>query len=254
MPYWPEGCAMQCRGAGQSCSTGVNMLALRPSRLGGYAAVAVTALAMLVGCSSDAAPAPSADPSVDGELQLDDAGIPVLSDARAEAELRAQAESLAEMVRGQYPDAGLPEVSVLRVVTPDEQLPLLVDCLNEQGFSVTLEDDGYSSQIPVDQGEAYAIATYVCQASYPVDPRYTMPLTTGELETVYRYYVDVQMPCLASQGVALTDEPPSLQQFIDSSYAQGWIPYSAVGNVSQSTWERLNEACPQEVPGLRQAP
>ncbi len=42
---------------------------------------------------SDAAPTPSADASVQGEPQLDDAGIPVLSDAQAEAELRAQAES-----------------------------------------------------------------------------------------------------------------------------------------------------------------
>ncbi len=161
--------------------------------------------------------------------------------AAHDAELKAFAES-----------AGLtdvPNVAVVRWVSPDEQTQTHASCLHDEGFDVTLEPDGsISADYPADQDSAYDLASYVCLAKYPVDPKYTRPLNDIQIRRVYDYDVDVLVPCLEAAGYG--SDIPSWSVF-HSKWIEGrpWNPANDIfANLGPDAFRDATAACEADPP------
>jgi hypothetical protein len=59
-----------------------------------------------------------------------------------------------------------PDVPVVALVTPEQRGPLVGGCLAGRGYPLV---DGFH-EVPVEETDAFDLATYVCLASYPIDP------------------------------------------------------------------------------------
>ncbi|GBE21821.1 hypothetical protein BMS3Bbin01_01173 [bacterium BMS3Bbin01] len=121
---------------------------------------------------------------------------------------------------------------------------LIVECVRDQGFAVTLDPDGgigYAS-VPPEQNQLADAAYYACKAGLHV-PK-PEPLTMEQLEKMYAYVVAL-VGCLESQGYSVAD-PPSLDAYIDSR--GDWNPYTGL-SVGLDVWVPLNRACPQNPVG-----
>jgi hypothetical protein len=125
-----------------------------------------------------------------------------------------------------------------------ETTRLLVRCVNDQGFAVTLDPDGgigYAS-VPAEQNQLADAVYYACKAGLRLES--PGPMSVEQLEEAYAYMVALA-GCLEDQGYSVSD-PPSLDAYIDS---QGyWNPYSDL-SVPLSDWVPLNRVCPQNPVG-----
>ncbi len=149
-----------------------------------------------------------------------------------------------------HPDADIPEVDLIRYVSATDWAPAIVDCMLGQGFGASLLADGGVSydEPPAGQEEAQAIAVYVCMAEYPVEPT-SEQLTEDQLRTLYDYYVNELVPCLADAGYDVIDAP-SFETFRDSYSTSPWSPYSSVAPSTQAEWDKINTICPQNPDNL----
>lgn len=179
---------------------------------------------------------------------------PQLSEQATSAAYAELLEQSWQRVESEFPDAVRPDVELVRFIDQAEWAEVIVACLVEQGVDAKVSNDGqggYESQGVVGQEQSMAIAGYVCDAKYPVDPSLTQPLTDEELDYLYDYFVDVLNPCLERAGIDVI-EPPSRQAFKDSLQSpDSWSPYLAVDPGGQDEWTRLVRECPQSPPGLR---
>lgn len=141
--------------------------------------------------------------------------------------------------------ANPPATDLVRWVTPEEARDAWVDCLTEAGFTVAPE-----GVADIDLGTADAESVWICKARYTLDPRVTRQLGSGELSIVYRYFVDVQVPCLEERGFAIEEAEPEVQ-FKPHYYSDHpWVPYDSVPVDSLSVEElaELIAACPVNPP------
>jgi hypothetical protein len=173
--------------------------------------------------------------------------LPDYSDADLEAQTAADNQRALDDLLGDFPDADVPEVDQVRLVTLEEWPFAMAECLSAQGFLATAVDGGLSAGAPTGQEMPYAIAYYVCSVEYPINPRQMVPLVDDQIRYLYDYYTQVMTPCLEAEGYQVPD-PPSQQTFI-SSYGQpgSWAPYTLVAEAvsSQEEWDRINRLCTQ---------
>jgi len=125
-----------------------------------------------------------------------------------------------------------------------EMARLLVECVNDQGFAVTLDPDGgigYAS-VPAEQNQLAFSVDLACEAGLHLPP--PQPLSPEQLEKMYAYMVALA-GCVEDQGYSVGD-PPSLDTFIDS---QGyWNPYFDLPDSALMNLD-LIRACPQNPVG-----
>lgn len=94
-----------------------------------------------------------------------------------------------------------PHVDVIREVDPRERSGLIVECFQEQGIDAyEVAEGGYGTEFPTAQQEAVSLATYVCEAQYPLMPVFYRPFDVPTLDRVYDYFADVVAPCVESAG------------------------------------------------------
>ena len=202
------------------------------------AAVSVVALT-LAGCAAVGSPG-TVEPTPQSS-----AAAPVSSGSEQD-----QLDGYWGFVTSQFPNAVRPEVARIRFVTPEEWPQTQADCLHESGFPdvVVLPDGGIEPEGLTDaQMESYLMARYTCTAMYPIDPKFTAPLTPEQIGAVYDYYLDDLIPCLEAEGYAVP-EPPSRALFLDTYLTDQWQPYTEVftgANVSQDEFYRVSQKCPQ---------
>ena len=140
------------------------------------------------------------------------------------------------------------------MIHPDEWTVVMSRCITDEGWPVEVSPDGGITFLPVppEQEEEKQAAQERCSQWYPVDPRYRQPLTDEQLEILYRWHVDVAIPCLEDRGFTGFD-PPTLERYIETYLTQDhWAPYGDID--SQLTqrvdeWYQVNEECPQ-TPGV----
>jgi hypothetical protein len=160
-------------------------------------------------------------------------------------------ESWTELV-SQFPNAEKPNPVPTRVryVTLDDWPQANASCLTDQGFAATVSPDGgVGTHVAPGQEEASALATYVCDVEYPIDPKFNEPLVKSQLAYLYSYYVSELTPCLQKAGFSVPDAP-SLQTFEDTyNSSNPWAPYAEV-KVSGDKMTRINKECPQTPTGL----
>jgi hypothetical protein len=125
-----------------------------------------------------------------------------------------------------------------------EATRLLVECVNDQGFAVTLDPDGgigFGSVSAEQNGLATAVY-FACKAGLRLQA--PEPLTSAQWEKVYAYEVALAS-CVAELGYSVSD-PPSLDAYIDS---QGdWSPYFDLPDSALLNLD-LIRTCPQNPVG-----
>jgi hypothetical protein len=142
-----------------------------------------------------------------------------------------------------FPQAQIPEVEFVRYISQDEYGEVRAECLTALGFPTAAHDDGgFGGSFTRDQAEAHAVADYTCEVRFPLDPKYTAPLTNAQLVALYDYYVNELTPCLESAGESV-GPPPSESVFIEGySGSDPWTPYLALG--TGADYAALEKACP----------
>lgn len=173
--------------------------------------------------------------------------VPDYSAADFEAQTTADNQRALDALLDDFPDAEVPEVERVRLVSLEEWPAAMAERLSAEGFVAVAEGGGLSTDAPYGQELQYAIAYYVCSVEYPIDPRVMVPLVEDQIRYLYDYYTTVMTPCLEAEGYEVP-EPPSRQTFV-STYGQpgSWAPYTLVAEAvsSQEEWDRINRLCTQ---------
>lgn len=212
--------------------------ARRPdSRLFGRYATVVAVLLMLPGCTQDP-PIPEGDRFSESELSaLVDTDL-----SQMEANLTSR-----------YPELVIPDVELVRYISPEEANDLTASCMSDEGFEAQRDSNGGTSYngITAEQLGPFEVAQYVCASKYPIDPKYRIPLNDKQLGYLYDYYTGDLTRCLGERDVTVSN-PPSRGAFVANYYDQGgvWTPYEGVRAGNQEDWARLNKECPQMPDGL----
>ncbi|MBA4248019.1 MAG: hypothetical protein C0444_06965 [Microbacterium sp.] len=181
------------------------------------------------------------------------------SEPLTESENKTDAEIVQELLDRSWaqveildPDAVRPEVDFVRFVELDEWDDIIASCLQSEGFlNVTANSSGGGinySDIPDSQRSAFQLAQYLCEAMYPLDPKYNRPLSEVQLSKLYRYYSEDLVVCLREMGYE-TSPPPSLQRFVDSYYSEPWLPWAEASEqalpLGEQALSELEAQCPQ---------
>lgn len=193
----------------------------------------------LAGCNSTASPPSAGDGTNHAPL-----------DSQTSKMVEKQVEQYRNGVLALFPDADLPNVDPIRLVTTEEWPKVVAQCVTEAGFPAKITADG---GVDIDVGnpaqeEAMWIADFVCKSQYPIDPRYQQPLDESQQKRLYRYYVTKLMPCVESFGIPV-DDPPTETVFLqDINTDHGWHPYDHVDGIARDQLESLLTNCPQQPP------
>ena len=117
-----------------------------------------------------------------------------------------------------------PTVELVREITPQEQAPIMKECLSEQGFTVQTHGTSWSAEYPQGQHDAYALASYTCNAQYPLLPVYYQRMNEDTLRSLYEWETTVIVPCLEARGHQV--DVPSLERYIDNYVVRDrqWSP------------------------------
>lgn len=212
----------------------------------GFATAALVLLTALAACSSEvqvAQQGPSAEqPSPTTSPETDTSGI-------------LDVDALWETFALRHPSAERPEARFIRYVDEQEIPQAMADCLIAAGWTdVTVRADGGVAAGPSDpaQQQAFDLSMFVCMVQYPLDPKYTVVLSSDRLELLYDYYVGSLSSCLGAEGYSV-DGAPSKTLFVETFYNVGWTPYADINENfagTEEAWAALNEACPQWPPGF----
>lgn len=207
----------------------------------GLGATTLIVVALLAACSApnNTVPAQPSEEPIPSESSVDDTIGGVLD-----------VDALWGTFASRYPDAERPDAQLVRYVDEQEIPQAMADCLIAAGWTnVTVRADGGVAAGPSDpaQQEAFDMSMFVCMVQYPLDPKYTVELSTERLESLYDYYVGDLKACLELEGYEVNDAP-SKTTFIETFYDVGWTPYVAINNSfagTEDAWATLNRACPQ---------
>lgn len=137
----------------------------------------------------------------------------------------------------------LPDVQVVREITPEELAEVQANCMAEEGFPP--DQDGMFNA-PPGQGDALFLALYRCTAMYPIAEEYTQPLSQEQIRIIYDYYVSDLVPCLRGEGLTVPD-PPTWETFIATAGTEReYHPYSTLlGAMSSEALSALQDTCPE---------
>jgi len=123
-----------------------------------------------------------------------------------------------------------PDVALIRWTSWNDVGATVAQCLRDAGFNAigggtTVR---YPDGIGPAQTTAFNLAEYVCTAEYTVHPKYAEPMTADQFGVLYDYYVEFEVPCVATLGVTVS-QTPTRETFIAQSLQQGtqtWDPWS----------------------------
>lgn len=212
--------------------------------VGRFRKVGVTAALLAAVSLAACTPASRLDPDEDGESS------PPATLQTVSQQIDADWQAFSD----QYPDVQRPVVDIVRVVGLEDWATTIAACMGDQGFAVSVSrDNGLEwESLPVAQAESFALAQFICSATYPLNPKVNVPLDDEQLARLYDYFVNELTPCLEGEGFAVGDAP-SLQAFTDDYYSErSWSPYDAVVSQqsSEDDWYEVNEKCPQALDSL----
>lgn len=208
-------------------------------------------LIFLSGCSADnPAPAPASSTASTNSI-APTSSTPLTRDTAGRADLDLQWER----VLGESPDAVRPVVEIVRFVDIDDWSPTMEGCMHDSGWpDVRATSDGglQSGLVQDGQAGAHRLAMYTCNAKYPLDAKYSAPLTDERLGELYDYFADELQPCLEAEGYD-TSDAPSRETFIDTYAVNGgWNLYENVAAGGSTGWDAINKKCPQAPDGFNE--
>ncbi|WP_159500333.1 hypothetical protein [Microbacterium sp. 18062] len=155
-------------------------------------------------------------------------------------------EENARILAGSLGITDPPQVEASRLIDLSEWASTQAACLAEEGYNVSVTTDGEGLSYPpltdAVAAAAFNMAIFTCEVRYPVDPKYTEPLTDERLRILYTYRSTTLIECLEDAGYPPSSSPPSKSVFIESGGA--WSPYEDI-SVAQERYAALSAACPQ---------
>lgn len=135
-------------------------------------------------------------------------------------------------------------------VDPGEQERKLA-CFRDNGFEGELDDDlGISTKVPPEQQDRFFEVNRTCREAVAEKLGLQFGLPSEEvLRRTYRMYLYIRQ-CMVQTGYP-TDEPPSMERFVESGGSL-WHPYNAfMGTAAGATGlSDLEQLCPQDLPYL----
>ena len=188
---------------------------------------------LMAGCSTGtvSTPASTGEPSAESGQ-----GVP-------KAAQTDENQSMLDRIARDFGLGEVPEVPVVRVTTPEDRDGLIRGCMAEQGFAPDAEGN-YT--YPQAQDRAFGMATYTCWARYPLHQRYWGGAPSqDQREKLYRYWVDVRMPCLRRLGYTIPD-PPTMEAWLGG---QEWAPHYFAVPKNRADEEEVERLCPATPPG-----
>jgi hypothetical protein len=155
------------------------------------------------------------------------------TDINTEAYLQSNSRALATQLGITNP----PDVALIRLVTLDDWDEIQRACLQDEGFDVEETVDGQGVHYPPIEDLALAaslnLSIYTCEVKYPLDQKYTVPLTDGQLRDLYEYRSQGLVSCLDKEGYEV---------FVQTGGS--WSPYEDI-SVPDEDLKRIFESCPQ---------
>jgi len=145
-----------------------------------------------------------------------------------------------------------PQVAIVRETSPFDHVQAQVDCLRAGGYDATAEQGGVHVRAnAADPTDAYwqqfNLASYVCDAQYPLAEIYYEPLTSEQKQAYADYYLDELPKCLKGFG-AQFETPPSREVFLARFDTDGpWTPYATV-EIPPGKTDAAEAACPEGIP------
>ncbi|WP_193509610.1 hypothetical protein [Cryobacterium sp. BB736] len=153
-----------------------------------------------------------------------------------------------EKVLVRFPDATRPDVHYIRTPEHDAYMATIVDCLSDEGVEAALAENGGGYEFLNGYTEQVAVAEYICNVMYPIDPSLYPIATKDQIGQIHDYFVTELTPCLEQEGHEI-DAPPSRQYFVDNWPHAGWNPYFSVDTSDPDRTTILEEKCPPVWPG-----
>lgn len=154
-------------------------------------------------------------------------------------------------------NAGLPDSDIpplVRWINILDFPTVTADCLTSSGFpSVAQNGTVRTSNLPVGQRAAFALAQLQCHAKYSIHPYYNLPRSVQAEGKYYDWLVSTAVPCLTGQGLAVTPAP-SREVYLGTPSPTRWFPWDKAltdqlqqrGRTAQAD---LDKVCPMN-PGL----
>jgi hypothetical protein len=197
----------------------------------------LSASILLTGCAGASVPTPDSSGATSSPMPPSPV-TPAVSTSLADSiELQRQDEE--ELLRSRVPDVDVPYVQTVRAVAFEELAEVRAACLSQQGWAVSVAEDGRGIEYTLQpsQESAYALAEYHCNVEYPLLADYVM---SENLDALYTYYVEELIACVEAAGQSIP-APPSRQAFVGG---EAWSPYDFV-NLADAQRAALETACPQ---------
>lgn len=145
-------------------------------------------------------------------------------------------DRVSTFLRNKWGPVSLPEEEIVGFVSSTEWGPALAACINDLGFPGVLPADGGErldfSGVRIEsarEGFDIDIATYRCQARYPVRGWFDEQVRAVEVPWALAYIREVQIPCLLAEGLEV---PPLPRDDVFSEQwrsAEAWDPYALSG-------------------------
>ncbi len=123
----------------------------------------------------------------------------------------------------------------------------MAECLEQEGWDVEVGSDGSfgpANGIPTSQAGQYSEAVDACAEPLSSEIPTLDELTPQQWADLYRQESGTA-ECLRSEGIEVP-EIPSEAVFVDQYQGTDpWTSYGFIGDLDESTWNKINATCPQ---------
>ncbi len=146
-----------------------------------------------------------------------------------------------------------PQVAVIRETSPFDYIQVRAECLRAAGYDAEEDQGGISVKANVDNPtdeywRQFELASYVCEAQYPLAEIYYEPPTEEQRQAYADYFLDELPTCLEGYG-AQFETPPSREVYLARFDSDGpwWSPY-VTALIPPGKTDEVMAACPQGIP------
>lgn len=136
-----------------------------------------------------------------------------------------------------------------------EHADLMAECLQEAGFPAVsngVSGTYFDPGVPESQSDALDLAYYVCDAQYPIEPRYMQDWSQAQVGLVYDYWEEYFIPCMDAHGHTIDDShQPSREAYVAAFHTPeriGWWPNDDFQRLSLDQQRVLKDVCPPYPP------
>ncbi len=147
-------------------------------------------------------------------------------------------------------------VAVIREVTPDEAGRVHAECMTQAGWPASVDEFGVVDySFPLEQETSFNQGYATCLGQYPIEAKYTVPLTLAQYGVIYDHLVKETIPCLSDLGYEV-ETPPTRDVYIataesaDVYLVNKAIYDEVVDDVDTGRWVSPDEVFQQVCPIL----